>query len=424
LGQEQAMVEETPGTSQHKRAPSYIARDTLLDQLRNQQIPCQEAFNTLFGIQNLLWLVVALALLRIPVLRVLRGRSPVDLGFLEWSLEGYRGTLTMFVLMMLSCYLFYLLHWLNTKGVLHTRLCDVLFRLISLFMLVLPFKWIHYKQLSPVPSFFLVLQAHSFFLKSFSFYSIIAGAAEEGTLKKDLLNLSNFSYFIVAPTLVYRVKGYPKSDRIRIGFLLMQVLRGIGLLAVIYLIITEQMLPVFYKAGSLSIYESIVLLTLPGGSLYLALFFITFEVALNIFAEVTYFADHYFYEDWWNSLSYDEFSRKWNRPVHEWLVQHVYKRARLRGFSRVGGIIYTTLFSAIFHEIILAITFGKFRLYMTTMMMLQIPLMLVMRLIMKKDTLVRKRIVNTFFWFGMFIGPAILITCNVYDWYVPSTGSR
>jgi len=152
------MVEETPGTSQHKRAPSYIARDTLLDQLRNQQIPCQEAFNTLFGIQNLLWLVVALALLRIPVLRVLRGRSPVDLGFLEWSLEGYRGTLTMFVLMMLSCYLFYLLHWLNTKGVLHTRLCDVLFRLISLFMLVLPFKWIHYKQLSPVPSFFLVLQ--------------------------------------------------------------------------------------------------------------------------------------------------------------------------------------------------------------------------------------------------------------------------
>jgi hypothetical protein len=60
----------------------------------------------------------------------------------------------------------------------------------------------------------------------------------------------------------------------------MQVLRGIGLLAVIYLIITEQMLPVFYKAGSLSIYESIVLLTLPGGSLYLALFFITFEVRL------------------------------------------------------------------------------------------------------------------------------------------------
>ncbi|GJQ15028.1 hypothetical protein GpartN1_g6819.t1 [Galdieria partita] len=414
------MLEENKST--HKRAASYIARDTLLDQLRNQQIPCQEAFDTLFGIQNLLWLVVALALLRIPVLRVLRGQSPVDLGFLEWSFEGYRGTMIMFVLMMLSCYLFYLLHWLSAKAILHVRLCDVLFRLMSLLMLILPFKWISFRQLSPVPSFFLVLQAHSFFLKSFSFYSVIASAEEDGTAKKDLLNLRNFSYFIVAPTLVYRTKGYPKSDGIRIGFLLMQILRGLGLLAVIYLLITEQMLPVFYRAGNLSLLESIVLLTLPSGSLYLALFFITFEVALNIFAEVTFFADHYFYEDWWNSLSYDEFSRKWNRPVHEWLAQHVYKRARIRGFSRVGGIAYTTLFSAIFHEIILAITFGKFRLYMTMMMMLQIPLMFGMKLIMRKDTLVRKRIVNTFFWFGMFIGPAILITFNVYDWYIQSSG--
>ncbi|GJD11332.1 hypothetical protein Gasu2_54720 [Galdieria sulphuraria] len=299
--------------------------------------------------------------------------------------------------MMWSCYLFYLLHWLNAKGVLHVRLADVLFRLMSLLMLILPFKWISFRGLSPVPSFFLVLQAHSFFLKSFSFYSVIASAEEDGTAKEELLNLRNFSYFILAPTLVYRTKGYPKSDKIRIGFLLMQILR------------------VFYKAGKLSLLESIVLLTLPAGSLYLALFFITFEVALNIFAEVTFFADHYFYEDWWNSLSYDEFSRKWNRPVHEWLAQHVYKRARIRGFSRMGGIAYTTLFSAIFHEIILAITFGKFRLYMTMMMMLQIPLMLGMKLIMRKDSLVRKRIVNTFFWFGMFIGPAILITFNVYD---------
>lgn len=152
------MLEESQEKPTHKRAASYIARDTLLDQLRNREIPCQEAFDTLFGIQNLLWLVVALALLRIPILRVLSGRFPVDLGFLEWSLEGYRGTLIMFVLMMLSCYLFYFLHWLSANGVLHVRLCDVLFRLFSLLMLILPFKWISFRQLSPVPSFFLVLQ--------------------------------------------------------------------------------------------------------------------------------------------------------------------------------------------------------------------------------------------------------------------------
>lgn len=28
------------------------------------------------------------------------------------------------------------------------------------------------------------------------------------------------------------------------------------------------------------------------------------------------FADREFYQDWWNSTSWDQFSRKWNKPVH------------------------------------------------------------------------------------------------------------
>ena len=36
------------------------------------------------------------------------------------------------------------------------------------------------------------------------------------------------------------------------------------------------------------------------------------------------FADRQFYDDWWNSTSWDEFSRKWNRPVHTFLLRHVY----------------------------------------------------------------------------------------------------
>eukprot|EP00871_Galdieria_phlegrea_P001096 jgi/Galph1/1988/GphlegSOOS_G641.1 len=413
------MLEEQEVKNLHKRAPSYVARDTLLDQLRNQQIPCQEAFHTLFGVQNLLWLIVALALLRIPVLRLLRGQPPVDLGFLQRSLEGYKGTIIMFVLVMSSCYLFFLLRWLTTRGHIHPRLADVLFRVMSLMLLYCLANGYPIENSLPfLPSFWFC----SFFLKAFSFYSVMASIEEEEQPSLEPLCLSKFAYFVIAPTLLYRRKGYPMSNRIRFGFLLMQFLRGLGLLAVIYLLITEQMMPVFERAEKLTLAESIVLLTLPAGSLYLALFFVTFEasVALNIFAEVSMFADHYFYEDWWNSLSYDEFARKWNRPVHEWLAQHVYKTARIRGFGRLGGMAYTTLFSAIFHEIILAITFHKFRLYMALMMMLQIPLMLGMKVIMRKDTLERRRLVNTFFWFGMFIGPAILITVNVYDWYLPS----
>ena len=49
-----------------------------------------------------------------------------------------------------------------------------------------------------------------------------------------------------------------------------------------------------------------------------------FENYLNFFGEITYFADRGFYEEWWNSTGYEEFNRKWNKPVYEFLYRHVY----------------------------------------------------------------------------------------------------
>lgn len=39
--------------------------------------------------------------------------------------------------------------------------------------------------------------------------------------------------------------------------------------------------------------------------------------------QLTFFADREFYQDWWNSTTFDEFSRKWNVPVHSFLLRHV-----------------------------------------------------------------------------------------------------
>jgi arabinogalactan endo-1,4-beta-galactosidase len=49
---------------------------------------------------------------------------------------------------------------------------------------------------------------------------------------------------------------------------------------------------------------------------------------LNGFAELTRFGDRLFYEDWWNSVTHDEFLRKWNRPVYNYLMKVVYSYAR------------------------------------------------------------------------------------------------
>lgn len=43
------------------------------------------------------------------------------------------------------------------------------------------------------------------------------------------------------------------------------------------------------------------------------IFFTTWEFICNAFAEITYFGDRQFYLDWWNSTTFEEFNRKWNR---------------------------------------------------------------------------------------------------------------
>jgi sterol O-acyltransferase len=104
------------------------------------------------------------------------------------------------------------------------------------------------------------------------------------------------------------------------------------------------------------------------------------ECICNGFAELSYFADRGFYEDWvrtslpcnaastadnrvqWNSTSQDEFSRKWNKPVHNFLLRHVYAPLITSvGFSRTQALFATFLLSASAHELVMAVVSRKIR---------------------------------------------------------------
>lgn len=67
------------------------------------------------------------------------------------------------------------------------------------------------------------------------------------------------------------------------------------------------------------------------------MFYMMFECILNLLAEITNFGDREFYEDWWNCTTWDEFARKWNKPVHEFLLCHVYLRAYVFTKVRLNG---------------------------------------------------------------------------------------
>jgi sterol O-acyltransferase len=69
--------------------------------------------------------------------------------------------------------------------------------------------------------------------------------------------------------------------------------------------------------------------------------------------------------DWWNSISFDEFSRKWNRPVHTFLLRHVYATTiSSYKFSKFSAAFVTFLLSALVHELVMAVVTKKVRMYL------------------------------------------------------------
>ena len=83
-------------------------------------------------------------------------------------------------------------------------------------------------------------------------------------------------------------------------------------------------------------------------------FYVVFHLWLNILAEILKFGDRTFYHAWWNSTTLDEYWRKWNVPVHDWLVRHLYYPCMRRQFGKILSSVIIFFVSAIFHEIIVS----------------------------------------------------------------------
>jgi len=100
-------------------------------------------------------------------------------------------------------------------------------------------------------------------------------------------------------------------------------------------------------------------LVCPFGLITFNVFLAIFEGIMNCYAELSNFGDRLFYEDFWNSTNFDEFSRRWNRPVHEFLKNHIYNSIESIGFSKFQSYLGTLIFSAIFHELVM-VFYGSF----------------------------------------------------------------
>ncbi|KAG9676928.1 acyl-CoA/sterol acyltransferase, partial [Aureobasidium melanogenum] len=231
------------------------------------------------------------------------------------------------------------------------------------------------------------------------------------------LTLSNFADWTILPTLVYELE-YPRQERINWWYVLEKSMATFGTLCVMQVISQAYIYPpvaetVRMKEAGMSLEDRarqmpwiVSDMLFPLLLEQLLSWYVIWECVLNVLAELTCFADRGFYGDWWNSVSWDQYARDWNRPVHNFLLRHVY-HSSISAFhlSKGTATFVTFLLSALVHELVMACLFKKVRGYLFTMQLLQMPLVMLSRTKLLKG---RDLLGNVVFWIGLFVGPSVL----------------
>lgn len=141
-------------------------------------------------------------------------------------------------------------------------------------------------------------------------------------------------------------------------------------------------------------------MAVPSSYIWLLVFYGLFHAYLNFWGELVRFADRRFYLDWWNANNLGEFWRKWNFPIHSFLMRHCYFPLRRRRVSGTSALLVSFFISAVFHEYLMVGVLGKVNGIAFTMMLANVPLMMVQRFL--KDS-VSGNTNNILYWLSYLV---------------------
>lgn len=236
------------------------------------------------------------------------------------------------------------------------------------------------------------------------------------------INLKNFFMYTMYPTVVYQIE-YPRTPIVRWGYVFEKLCAIFGTIFVMMALAQSSMYPLAMKALSLrekswlSPYERIqqwgfiLIEYIPSFIvMYLLVFYLIWDAILNCIAELSRFGDRYFYGDWWNCVSWDEFSRIWNVPIHKFLLRHVYHSSMSAlQLNKTQATLMTFFLSSVVHELSMYVLFRKLRFYLFFFQMGQLPLVA-----LSSSRLIRRNPIlgNLLFWIGICTGPSVL--CTMY----------
>lgn len=227
-----------------------------------------------------------------------------------------------------------------------------------------------------------------------------------------------FLYFMFCPTLVYRDE-YPKRSNRNLNFILFNGFNCALSIYYVFILFKTFMKPEFADSGEkpgtlgslmISIFKSI----LPGSFCMFLLFYGMLHSWFNFWAEILRFPDRLFYEDWWNSLEFGTYYRKWNIVVHEWLYYYVYMdllKFTKGKLSRNNCQLMTFLISAVIHEWILTYAIGFF--YPMLFIIFTGPGIILIR----NSRNHKSKQLNIMFWILLFFGTGLLMVLYSREYY-------
>jgi len=214
------------------------------------------------------------------------------------------------------------------------------------------------------------------------------------------VNFKDFLYFLLAPTFVYWYH-YPRTPKIRWNVLTVRVVCMIFGLLSVYLMLSEYVYPIIQMGKNITHMQAIAFLSVPLFITFIIVFFTVFECILNIYGELWWFADRDFYGDWWNCVNYEEYCRKWNKIVHEFLFRHFYAEAIHRlNCTRWWAYLLTMTFTSFLHQLIASIVLKKIFFFYFVMVMGQVPASIFLDTFFKGYSFYFR---NAIFWVGLMI---------------------
>lgn len=235
------------------------------------------------------------------------------------------------------------------------------------------------------------------------------------------LTLGNFLMYTMYPTVVYELV-HARKERIRWKYVFEKVSAIFGVIFLMLVVAEDSIYPLVMKSRVIRFSSptpqdkvvSFLLLLVdmipPFMAEYMLVFFLIWEAILNAIGELSKYADRDFYGPWWLCTDWFEYARLWNKPVHRFLLRHVY-HSSISAFSlnKKQANMVTFVISSLVHELVMYVIFGRLRGYLLVFQMSQIPLVMFSRTRFMRD---KKVLGNVICWTGFITGPAII--CCLY----------